>query len=436
MISMFVQALYNIVDSIFVSRISQDALTAVSLAFPMQTIMIAVSVGTGVGVNALISRSLGEKNRQKANMVAMNGFFIYFFSFLFIAVIGALFAKPFYAMMIDPGQEAIAELGVQYLTIVMCFSFGIFGQMICERILQATGRTFLTMISQTIGAVTNIILDPILIFGLFGLPKMGVAGAAIATVGGQIIAGIVAFIFNKKFNTDIDFVFKGFKPNGQIIKAIYQIAVPSIIMQSIGALMTTGMNKILMGLDTDGTGAAIFGVYFKLQSFFFMPVFGLNNGMIPILAYNLGAGNKKRMMNTIKYACMIGFFACAVGFVMFEFLPGSLLLLFDASDNMLALGTHALKVIAIHYLVAWFCIVMGSLFQATGKATFSMYTSVARQLVILLPAAYILAKIGGMNLIWWCFPIAEVMSLIMTLFFLKATMKHINTEITKRGGAI
>ncbi|MCI6730795.1 MAG: MATE family efflux transporter [Lachnospiraceae bacterium] len=436
MISMFVQALYNIVDSIFVAKISQDALTAVSLAFPMQSLMIAVSAGTGVGVNALISRSLGERKRKKANTIAVNGIFIYFLSYIVIAAIGALFSRPFYAMMIEPGQEAIAELGVQYLTIVMCGSFGIFAQMIFERILQSTGRTVLTMISQTLGAVINLILDPILIFGLFGLPAMGVAGAALATIAGQIIAGIVAFIFNIKFNTDIRISFKGFRPDGKIIKSIYQIAIPSIIMQSIGSFMTTGMNKILLGLDNDGTGAAVFGVYFKLQSFFFMPVFGLNNGMIPILAYNFGAGNKKRMMNTVKYACMIGFGACAVGFALFEFFPVPLLKLFDASDNMLTIGTHALKVIAFHYLAAWFCIIIGSLFQAVGKATYTMYTSVARQLVILLPAAYILAKIGGMNLIWWSLPIAEIMSLIMTLIFLRSTMKFINQEIAKFGGVL
>lgn len=436
MISMFVQALYNIVDSIFVAKISQDALTAVSLAFPMQSLMIAVSAGTGVGVNALISRSLGERKRKKANTIAVNGIFIYFLSYIVIAAIGAFFSKPFYTMMIEPGQEAIAELGVQYLTIVMCGSFGIFAQMIFERILQSTGRTVLTMISQTLGAVINLILDPILIFGLFGLPAMGVAGAALATITGQIIAGIVAFIFNIKFNPDIRISFKGFRPDGKIIKNIYQIAIPSIIMQSIGSFMTTGMNKILLGLDKDGTGAAVFGVYFKLQSFFFMPIFGLNNGMIPILAYNFGAGSKKRMMNTVKYACMIGFGACAVGFALFEFFPVPLLQLFDASDNMLNTGIHALKVIAFHYLAAWFCIIIGSLFQAVGKATYTMYTSVARQLVILLPVAYILAKIGGIDLIWWSFPIAEIMSLIMTLIFLRSTMKFINQEIAKFGGVL
>jgi len=313
------------------------------------------------------------------------------------------------------------ELGVTYLSIAMIFSFGLFGQFVFERILQATGRTVFTMISQMTGAIINIIMDPILIFGLLGFPKLGIAGAAIATVMGQIIAAIIACVYNLKKNTDVTISFKGFRPNGEIIKDIYIIGIPSIVMQSIGSVMTTGMNLILMGISS--TAAAVFGVYFKLQSFFFMPVFGLNNGLIPILSYNYGARNKKRMMNTLKYGYLIAFLFMLVGFVVFMLIPDKLLLLFDASETMLAIGVPALRKIAVHFLIAWFCIVSGTLFQAVGNAVYSMYVSVARQLVVLLPVAYVLAKIGGLSLIWWCFPIAEAMSLLISVVCLKLVMK-------------
>ena len=422
MASMLVQAMYNIVDSVFVARISEDALTAVSLAFPLQSLMIAIGAGTGVGVNALISRALGEKNRERVNKVAANGIFVYLLSYLFVAIMSLIAVRPFYQMQTGAGQDNIMNLGVSYLSVVMMFSFGIFSQFVFERMLQATGRTFFTMISQSIGAVINIILDPILIFGLFGFPKLGVVGAAVATVFGQIVAGTVALIYNIKKNDDIDISFKGFKPNGRIIKDIYMIGLPSIVMQSIGSVMTTGMNLILMGISS--TAAAVFGVYFKLQSFFFMPVFGLNNGLIPIVSYNYGARNKKRMLNTLKYGYIIAFSLTFFGFVTFMVVPDKLLLLFDASKDMLAIGMPALRIIAFHYLAAWFCIVTGSMFQAVGKAMYSLYVSVARQLVVLLPAAYILAKIGGLSLIWWCFPIAEIMSVCISAYCLKRTMTH------------
>lgn len=422
MISMLVQALYNIVDSIFVSRISENALTAVSLAFPLQALIISIAAGTGVGVNALVSRALGEKNSNKANQTAVNGIFVYLLSYIAVAIFGTLLVRPFYAMQTDATQTEILELGVQYLSIVMLFSFGIFAQFIFERLLQSTGRTFYTMISQSTGAVINIILDPILIFGLCGMPKMGIKGAAIATVIGQIVAGFEAYLWNLWKNHDIKISFKGFKPDGNIISNIYKIGVPSIIMQSIGSVMTTGMNLILMGISA--TAAAVFGVYFKLQSFFFMPVFGLNNGLIPILSYNFGAKNKKRMTNTLKYGYITAFIFTFLGFICFEIIPKELFMLFDASDNMLKIGIPALRVIGVHYLIAWFCIVTGTLFQAVGKATYSLYVSVARQLVVLLPAAYILAKIGGLSLIWWSFPIAEIMSLLISLVCMKLTFKN------------
>ena len=421
MLSMLVQAMYNIVDSIFVSRISEDALTAVSLAFPLQSLMIAIAAGTGVGVNALISRALGEKRQDKVDQVASNGLFVYALSYIAVAILGILVVRPFYTMQTGAGQENILELGVTYLSIVMVFSFGLFAQFIFERMLQATGRTVFTMISQMVGAIINIILDPILIFGLFGFPKLGIAGAAVATVAGQIIAAIIGCIYNMKKNPDVHVSFKGFRPNGKIIGEIYMIGVPSIIMQSIGSVMTTGMNLILMGLSS--TSAAVFGVYFKLQSFFFMPVFGLNNGLIPIISYNYGARNKKRMINTMKYGYMVALFFLLLGFAAFELIPKQLLLLFDASIDMLAIGIPALRIIGIHFLIAWFCIVTGTLFQAVGSAVYSMYVSLARQLVVLLPAAYILAKLGGLAWIWWSFPIAEVMSMTITLVCLRLTMK-------------
>lgn len=424
MISMLVQAMYNIVDSIFVSRISEDALTAVSLAFPLQSLMIAIAAGTGVGVNALISRALGEKKGDRVDAVAVNGLFVYIFSYVVVALLGLFLVKPFYRMQTGAGQEAILELGVEYLTIVMVFSFGIFAQFIFERMLQSTGRTFYTMISQSIGAVINIILDPILIFGLVGMPKLGIAGAAVATVVGQIVAGIVAFVFNARKNPDVHLHFAGFRPDGAIIAEIYKIGIPSIVMQSIGSVMTTGMNLILMGLSS--TAAAVFGVYFKLQSFFFMPVFGLNNGLIPIVAFNYGARNRKRMINTMKYGYMIAAFFMLIGIAGFVLIPDRLLLLFEASEEMLAIGVPALRIISIHFLIAWFCIVTGTLFQAVGNAMYSLYVSVARQLVVLLPAAYILAKLGGLAAIWWCFPIAELMSLLISAICLKLTMKKLN----------
>ncbi len=422
MISMLVQACYNIVDSIFVSRISEEAFTAVSLAFPLQTLMIAIAAGTGVGVNALVSRALGEQDRERVNKVAMNGLFVYFLSYILIAIIGFTLVKPFYAMQTGAGQEKIMELGVEYLQIVLIFAFGIYAQFIFERLLQATGRAFFTMISQSIGAIINIILDPIFIFGLGPVPKMGIRGAAIATVIGQICAGIIAFTWNKMKNHDIDLSFKGFKPDIVVIGDIYKIGFPSIIMQSIGSIMTAGMNVILM--DLSQTAAAVFGAYFKLQSFFFMPLFGMNNGMIPIVAFNYGARNKKRMMNTLKYGYMLSFFFMIIGFIGFVVFPDKLLLIFKPSAHMMEIGVKALRIIAFHYLIAWYCIITGSMFQAVGKAVYSMYVSVARQLVVLLPAAYILSKIGGVDLIWWSFPIAEIMSMcITTICFIRVKKK-------------
>lgn len=423
MLSMLVQAMYNVVDSIFVSRISENALTAVSLAFPLQTMLIAVGAGTGVGVNSLLSKSLGEREYDKANKTAMNGIFLYMISYVVSAIVGILAVRPFYASQIKDAPVEIMDMGVQYLTIVMVASFGLYAQFIFERLLQSTGRTFFSMVSQMTGAIINIILDPILIFGYFGLPRMGVAGAAVATVIGQIVGGIIALVYNLKRNDDLTLSFKGFRPDGHIIGTIYKVGFPSIIMQSIGSVMTYGMNLILVGLSS--TAAAVFGVYFKLQSFFFMPVFGLNNGIIPIVAFNYGARKKHRMIRTIKWGMLIAFCFLMMGFVVFETIPGKLLLLFDASENMLGIGVPALRIIAVHFLIAWFCIVAGAVFQAVGNGMYSLYVSVARQLVVLLPAAYILATIGGLDLIWWSFPIAELMSCLISTICLILTYKKV-----------
>lgn len=416
MVSMMVQALYNIVDSIFVAKLSENALTAVSLAFPLQTLLIAVGTGTGVGMNALLSKSLGEKDFKKANKTATNAAFIYAVSYIVFLILGFTVVKPFYRSQVGSADAEIMTMGVDYLSTVMIFSFGIFTQVFFERLLTSTGRTIFSMTSQLSGAVTNIILDPILIFGMFGAPKMGVTGAAVATVIGQCVAGLVAGTCNHKFNHEVRFQFKGFKPDFKIIGTIYAVGIPSIIMQSIGSVMTYCMNRIL--IEFSSTATAVFGVYFKLQSFFFMPVFGLNNGITPIIAYNYGARQRKRMVKTIKVSLVMAFCLTFIGFVLFESIPQALLGLFNASNDMLKIGVPALRTIGVHYLIAWFCIIVGTVFQALGKAVFSMVVSIMRQLVVLVPAAYLLAKFGGLHMVWWSFPIAEVMSFIVSLTFL------------------
>lgn len=383
MISMLVQALYNIVDSIFVAKLSENALTAVSLAFPLQTLLIAVGTGTGVGMNALLSKSLGEKNFKKANATASNAAVLYFFSYLVFFILGFTIVRPFYASQIGNADQEIMELGIEYLSTVMIFSFGLLAQVFFERLLTSTGRTIFSMTSQLTGAITNIILDPILIFGLLGAPKMGVTGAAVATVIGQCVAALVAGFCNHRYNHDVKLKFHGFRLDFHIIGTIYAVGIPTIIMQSIGSVMTYCMNRIL--IEFSSTATAVFGVYFKLQSFFFMPVFGLNNGITPIIAYNYGAGQRKRMLKTIKLSMLVAFCLTFIGF---------------------------------HYLIAWFCIVSGTVFQALGKAFFSMIVSIMRQLFVLIPAAYILAKLGGLHVVWWSFPIAEVISLMVSSFFL------------------
>lgn len=411
MISMLVQALYNIVDSIFVSQINEHALRAVSLAFPIQSLMIAVSVGTAVGINAFLSKTLGQKQYDKANIIAVNGIFIEVVSAVVFALVGLFVSRPFFMSQTDIQQ--VQQYGTTYLTICCCAGVGIFLQTSFERILQSTGKTIYTMITQGIGAVVNLILDPILIFGYFGLPEMGVAGAATATVIGQIVAAILAIVFNLKFNKEIHLSFRGFRPNLHLIGQIYKVGAPSIVVQAIGSVMTYGMNLILAAF---GAAQTVFGVYFKLQSFVFMPIFGLNNGMVPIIAYNYGAGHRERVVQTVKSSIKFAVCIMLAGLLAMQLFPAQLLGFFNATEELLVIGVPALRIICLSFCFAGYCIVVGSVFQALGNGVYSMVVSIARQLCVLLPVAYLLSLSGNVNLIWWAFPIAELMSLGMSTF--------------------
>ena len=413
MISMLVQALYNVVDSVFVSWVSEEALTAVSLAFSLQNMMIAVGVGTGVGVNAMLSKSLGEKNQKRANATAENGIFLSACSFLVFLVIGLTCIKPyFYAQTSD---DAIALQGIRYLSVCCIFSLGLFTQTMGEKLLAATGRTQLSMISQLAGAVVNIILDPIFIFGYCGEALSGTTGAAVATVIGQFCGAGMTLYFNTRKNPDIQLDFKGFRPSAKAIGRIYTVGLPSIAMQCVGSLMTFGMNLILMAFSS--TAVAVFGVYFKLQSFVFMPIFGLNNGMVPIISYNYGARRPERVRKTIRLAVCYAEGIMVLGFCIFEFFPGQVLGLFSASQAMLTIGIPAMRIICLHFLLAGTSIVLSSVFQALGNGLFSLIVSVCRQLFVLLPAAWLLAQTGSVNNVWWAFLIAEVVSLLLSLAF-------------------
>ncbi len=424
MLSMLVQALYNIVDSIFVSNINEYALRAVSLAFPIQSLMIAVAVGTSVGVNAFVSKSLGEKEYDRANKIAVNGIFIEVLSYVVFALIGIIVSRPFFASQTDIVE--VQEYGVTYLTICCVASFGIFMQVIFDRLLQSTGKTMFAMATQGAGAIVNLILDPILIFGYFGLPKMGVAGAAVATVIGQFVAAGLSIFFNLKFNKELKLSFRGFRPEGKLIAQIYKVGAPSIIMQAIGSVMTYGMNLIL---EAFGAAQTVFGIYFKLQSFVFMPIFGLNNGMVPIIAFNYGAGNRARVLKTMRISIVYSVSIMLAGLLTMEFFPKQLLSLFEADESILAIGVPALRTICLSFLFAGFCIIVGSTFQALGNGVYSMIVSIARQLCVLLPAAYLLSLTGNVDMIWWAFPIAEIASVAMSAFFLARINRKIICHI-------
>ena len=418
-LSMLVQALYNIVDSIFVAQIGETALAAVSLAFPVQNLIIAVSVGTGVGVNALLSRSLGEKNQETANLAAVNGIFVFFLSYLLFAVFGLFFARMYFT--VQTSNPEIIEQGTIYLSICSIFSFGIFLEIALERIMQSTGRTIYNMITQGLGAIINIILDPILIFGLFGFPRMGILGAAVATVIGQIIAMLLLLYFNIRKNSDVNLNMRRFRPDTAIIAEIYRVGLPSIIMQSISSVMTFGVNKILLLFSE--TAVSVFGIYFKLQSFIFMPVFGLNNAMVPIVAYNYGAARKDRIMKTIRSSVTAAVAIMLAGLVIFQIFPEQLLYLFDASEHMMGIGVPALRIISLSFLFAGYCIVIGSVFQALGNGVYSLITSAARQLVCILPAAWLFASVFGLHAVWYAFPLAEIISVVLTTLLFRRIYK-------------
>ena len=425
MISMMVQALYNIIDSIYVSRVSEKALTAVSLAFPLQSLMIAFGVGTGVGINALLSKALGEKDYEKANKAAENGVFLDWLNHLIFLLVGLLAATPFYLSQTKDAQ--IIEYGKQYLPIICCFSLGMYAQYVFDRLLQSTGKTFYTMLTQGVGALINIFLDPVFIFGYFGLPAMGVRGAAVATVLSQAIAGITSFFINQKKNTEIRLNFRSFKPDIDIIRQIYKVGIPTVIMQSVGSFMSYGMNRILLTFSS--TAATVFGVYFKLQSFVFMPIFGLNNGVIPIVAYNLGAGNRKRLLQTVKLGIIYAVCLMALGLGVFQLFPAQLFSLFEASREMLAIAVPALRIISLSFILAGFGVVLGAVFQALGNGMYSLVVSVARQLLVLLPVAWLLARTGELNYVWWAFPIAELVSMGVSAFFFVRIYREVIREL-------
>lgn len=419
-LSMLVQALYNIVDSMFVAQLNEEALTAVSLAFPIQNLMIAVAAGTGVGINALLSRSLGEKKFEQANTIARNGVFLAILSSVVFAILGFVGSRFFFE--VQTTDTTIIEYGTQYMSVITIASVGIFLQVTFERLLQSTGKTIFNMVTQGLGAIINIILDPIMIFGLLGFPALGVTGAAIATVCGQVIAAILGIILNHKFNKEIHVSMRKFKPHGKTIGEIYKIGVPSIIMQSIGSVTTFAMNNILLMFSS--TAATVFGVYFKLQSFVFMPIFGLTNGVIPIVAYNYGAQNRKRIIKTLKLAIIIAISIMAAGTLVFQIMPATLLSLFDASDNMIKIGVPALQTISISFVFAGYCIISSCVFQALGNGVYSMLMSMARQLFIIIPVAFIFAKVFGLDMVWWSYPIAEIIAVALSTFFLVRIMKQ------------
>lgn len=413
MISMLVQALYNVVDSIFVSYINEAALSAVSLAFPIQNLLIAFAVGTAVGVNAYLSKNLGEGNHEEANRAAANGLFLAVCSAIGFLVFGLFGAKAFiHAQTTDP---LIARYGTEYLTICTVFSLGCCVQCMMEKILVSTGRSTFAMTTQLIGAVTNIVLDPVFIFGLFGVPRLEAAGAAVATVIGQFVGAAAALTLHFLYNKDVHISLRGFRPNGRTIRRIYQVGIPSIAMNAIGSVMTFGMNAILIAYSS--TAVAVFGVYFKLQSFVFMPVFGLNNGMVPIVSYNYGARKPDRILGTMRLAAIYAVSIMVVGFLAGQFLPGVMLSIFNASPDMLNLGTVALRIISISFLMAGFNVISSAYFQALGHGVLALWVSIIRQLVVLLPTAWLLSLAGRVELVWWAFPIAEVVALTLCVIF-------------------
>lgn len=421
-ISFLVQSLYNIVDSIFVARYSPDALAAVSLAYPIQILMIAVSVGTGVGVNALLSRLLGEGKKERAKATADNAVLLAIIASIAFAIFGAIGTKAFFNAQTN--SDSIRSLGYSYLSIVSIFSFGLILEVTYERILQSTGKTIYNMITQGIGAIINIILDPILIFGLLGAPKMGVAGAAIATVAGQIVAMILSFVFNMKYNEEVDISFGKhiFKPDFIIIKDIYKVGIPSIAMQSMSTLMMLGLNKILVRYSDMAVN--VLGIYYKLQSFVFMPIFGLNNGMTPIVAYNYGARNKDRIMKVLKYSFLSSLVIMVIGTAIFWLFPKELMILFSPNEEMLRLGIPALRICSLCFILAAFDVIAIASFQSLGNGMYALYASFLRQLVLILPLAYVLSNMFGLEAVWYSIPLAELGCAFLDIYLMKKIYKQ------------
>lgn len=415
-ISMLVQAFYNIVDSVYVSQVSESAVTALSLAFPVQNMQIGFAVGVGVGVNALLSQSLGRKDQESVNWAAGQGVFLALVATALFMLFGFFGVRPYYTM-----QSTVAETvegGIAYTSICCIFTVGIFIQVLCERLLQSTGRAMQTMILQGTGAIINIILDPVFIHGWWGMPRMGVAGAAVATVIGQCTGAVLGIYLNLRHNPEVQLHVKFMKPNWKVIAPILEVGIPSVVMNGIGSVMNFGMNQILQGFNEVATG--VFGIYYKLQSLFFMPLFGINNATISILAYNYGARKPKRIVHTLNLATAVAVCIMLVGLAVFQLFPQALLGIFNPTEEFLAIGVKALRILCLPFPVAAICISLGASFQALGKGSYSTIVSLCRQLIVLLPAAYLLSLTGSVDNVWWSFPIAEVMSALVTgLLFAK-----------------
>jgi putative MATE family efflux protein len=414
-VSMIIMATYNVVDSIFVARLGEDALTAVSLAFPIQTLIIGVTAGTGVGVNALLSKSLGEKNYRNANDAAMHGILLTWLSCVIFMLFGFFLTERYFRSQTN--IEQIVKYGCDYVFVLCALSFGVFNQVMMERLLISTGKTFYSMISQSAAAVMNIILDPIMIFGLLGFPRMEVKGAALATVISQFTGASLAFYLNRRVNHEISLKFREFRLSASVVGRIYAVGLPSILMGSLGSVMIYGLNLILISFTA--TAVAVFGVYFKLQSFIFMPIFGLNGGMIPIIAYNYGARKRERIRETLKYSAMYAVCIMSAGVIVFNTFPNQLMTLFNATPDMMAIGVPALRIISGHFIFAAFCILSLSVFQALGRGMESLIVAVSRQLILLLPIAWLLSRFGNVNMIWWTFPITEFVTLLLCAVLLK-----------------
>jgi putative MATE family efflux protein len=415
MLSMIMEALYNVVDSLFIARVSEKALTALTLAFPVQLLVVSVTVGTGVGINALLSRQLGAKNRRGVDRTAINGVFLAALTWLLFLAFGLFLTKPYFAW--QTADPEIYQAGVEYLSICMIFSFGSVGQILFQRLLQSTGRTGLSMVSQLVGALFNIIFDPILIFGLLGFPKMGVSGAAIATVAGQIIAMGIALFFNTTKNKDVHLRFRSFRPDIRVIGEIYRVGAPAIVNQSLNSLMAFGVNFILIGLSA--TAVAAFGIYLRIQNFVFMPAFGVNNGVIAIGAFNYGARNKRRIDETVKYGIIIAGTILVTGTVLIQALTVPILKLFDASDTLMDVGSAALRIISLSYIFVAFTLIMHGVCQALGNGLYSLIITLMRVVVVLLPVLFLFVKLFALHQIWWAFVLAEGVSAVAGAFLLK-----------------